>query len=729
MKSKKIICGAVVAAIVLGATFSGCSLVSTINEEDMKQTVATVDLSKSDVLKDDGLSDYAQYVGETTIIKRDLVASFVNVGYTYVSSYGYTYEETFELLMSSLTSSAVVTQYATMYMLKYKVDAGTVTLADYNAKETEEEKYVYLLGGEDSDGVLKAQYSLYSSINTSLDSFETSKIDEDDTYTGTDTRTTPTNVDTEKEDYLPTKEFGGKRVLDYGVYTGYGDNILDNAGTYEELDGTNKNTRRRAYSDFISSLKNNYLLIPSNEEDITDVLSLSYIQDEYVSQLQSQVVEEFYDLYEDEQEKKLNETDGNSEYVFVKNKYNELLEDQTIVNADSDSFETAMGNMSDTSFVLYAPDTTRDTEEQNGTYGTFGYVYNILLPFSAAQSDALEILDTDLEADKLTDNEYYAKRNALLKDITTTDQRSAWFNGETDYSFDASETSLSYYNGGNSDRKYLFFENNLTKTKQYETLEKYFGKYSYNGKVKENKDGSYTLIPNKLTIDDMLSEFSAYINYVLVTTDSVEIYNGESTTEYSSTNAGYYTVSDFMKSPDSKEVNYSKFVYVTGKVKLGSTSVKDLLTISTNSYKVISAVNELQYAYTTDTGVLSEYIGYSVSAYDTSYIGEFEYAAQQAIRAGAGTFKVCAGQYGWHLIYVTDAFSFNGGEVYSGLTWTAEKVKEEGTFENKFYEWIKDEMLSSASSDRRAQIIDKYSNDTTVTVYEDAYEDLSGLDS
>ena len=64
-------------------------------------------------------------------------------------------------------------------------------------------------------------------------------------------------------------------------------------------------------------------------------------------------------------------------------------------------------------------------------------------------------------------------------------------------------------------RNYLFFENNLTDTERYAKLEKYDGRYSYNGSVSENEDGSYSLIPAKLTVDDVLSELESYVEYVM----------------------------------------------------------------------------------------------------------------------------------------------------------------------------------------------------------------------
>lgn len=144
-------------------------------------------------------------------------------------------------------------------------------------------------------------------------------------------------------------------------------------------------------------------------------------------------------------------------------------------------------------------------------------------------------------------------------------------------------------------------------------------------------------------------------------------------------------------------------------------------------YKAMSAVNELQYAYTTDTGVLSEYVGYTVGAYTTSYIKEFEYAAQYAIREGGeGTFVVCAGDYGWHLIYVTYVINADeNGEVYD-VDWS--KITQEGTFEYNFYEMLKSSDLENASSRHQREILQSlYQTDSSVVFYEDRYSDLTSI--
>lgn len=733
-KRKRLLCAAVAVALTLGvggAAFTGCVAIN--NEEDVKQVIAEVDISADDNFKAE-FGGYADAVSKDVILKRDLILSYINVGSNYSGS---STGDTFKALAESLVANSVVTQYASAALLKDRVSEQN--LSEFNALTDETAKYEYILGGEESEGVKSSKMKLYTLLNSTLDTYEKTYLKEEDEYTGTGTRSTPAGVDEEKEDYVHQS---------YNVYTGYKGYLLEDAGDYEPLDGTRRDTRRKAYSRLVSYLKANYL-ITAEDKDTTDVLKLSYVKETYNNFLKSQIITEFGELFEEQQKRAIDSTDANGVYTYIKEQYDNVhdgeVAKQKELYSDTDAFETAMGKLADNSFILYTPDTTADTKEievdGKVTSGTYGYVYNILLPFSASQNIRLKDLDSRLEKENLTDLEYYVARNELLKGIKTTDQRSLWFNGAEKYAFDASKyisdtTDPAFTNwfGKDAGRNYLFFENNLTKTDRYETLDKYYGKYSYNGKVTENKDGSFKLVPTYLDIDGMLGEFKAYINYALneetgTSTDYVSIYEGDKTTvPYVNTNASYYdyTGRSIYKAGTEKEIDYSNLVYATGKVNFGGVKSDDMLVKTNNRYKAMSAVNELQYAYTTDTGVLSQYIGYTVSAYETSYIKEFEYAAQQALRMGAGTFKVCAGSYGWHLIYVTEAYSFNGGEVYSPV-WKEDRITAEGTFENMFYNWIKDADLANEVSRKQSSILHSYNSSKTVTLHQDAYKDLTGL--
>lgn len=719
MKSKLLVCGALAAAITMSVALPACV---TRDEEDLNQVIATVDITKSENLEAEGLSEYASAISSENITKRDLIAAYYNTASSLSSSYSTS--EIFELLVNTLTNTAVVVQYATLSLIKDKVAEDASFLSEYQALSSDVEKYELLLEGEtstnddggESDRVMLAQYALYSSINSSLDSQEESIINGDDqTSEATETRTTPGGAGEEVENFLPLNDDG---TLNYNIYTGYtGDGysyLLEDSGAYADdaLEGSTRSTRRLAYAQFITSLRDNYLL--SEEEDVRDIMSVSYIQEEYLSQLQQQAINEYYERYQAEQEALIESVDENGVYTFLQNHYLSDLTDQTVSNSTASAFETSMSSLSDTSFILYAP----ATEGTDG--GTYGYVYNILLPFSASQSVNIDSSDTSAQ--------YYFERKDILTGITATDQRSAWFNGATDYSFDVSQSDIDYY-GKNDGRDYLFFEDNLTKPDRYASLDKYAGLYSYNGRVSENTDGTYNLVPNKVDIDGFLTELENYVEYIMggdtVSIQKEDSYNVSSYTDY------YTEETADLEDESQRKIDYSRFVYATGKVDVGlddtdlSSFLSTMFVEDSAAYKAMSAVNELQFAYTTDTGILSNYIGYSISAYETKYIPEFEYAAQTAINEGAGTIYVCAGDYGWHVIYVTATFDTAGGAVYGeDIAWTADEVLTEGTFQNLYYTWIKDSTLTNVTTNRRSVINERFGGDSTITKYEDAYRDL-----
>ena len=746
MKKKRFIGTLLASSIAVTGAFAGCSLVSSNNTADMNQVIATVNISKAEGLGETDkvlIDNYKDAVGTTEIYKNELIAYYLNYGISYVNQ-GYPASAVFEMLINNLVENAVLTQYAVMYILN---DKGA-TVSDYNSKSYIE-KLEYLLTDEkdeeDTEKEIKiAKYNFYKLLNTTLDSYEKRLLEDEDSTAGTDNRSTPSGVDTEQDGFYPQKkdENGklvldekGNPVLDYGVYTGYKGYLLADSGNYSDdvLEGSTRSTRTKAYNDFLGTLISNGLVDPKTDDLLRVTDGIGYMNDEYANQLENRVINKYYDLYEEAQEAKLTD-DGKYEYLdVVYNKLKDLQKDSV-----DDNFESDIGRMSDTSFVLYSPDTEGE--------GAYGFVYNILLPFNSIQNGALTALksNSDFINEKTGDYtiEYYKQRNELLKQIETTDQRAAWFNGATDYSFNAVDAGLKagedYYAGvaaedGSYNRQYLFFENNLTKTDRFESLDKYIGNYAYNGKVYEMEDGGYQLLPEKLTIDGMLKEFKAYIDFVLGE-DAVEL-DYDADAYYANLTEDTFYVDNSVKEKD-KEIDYKNFIYATGKVKLGEDNFNKSAEYRNNiffkeskQYKALAAVNELQYAYTTDTSVLSQYIGYTVTLGDTTgYIKEFETAAHEAIKNGPGSFNVCAGDYGWHLIYVTYTFDENGGDVYETPNWK-DNVGTEGTFENFFYEWVKNNDIKEISTTRRTQIMTQFNKDTTVNKIQSAYQDLLDLKS
>lgn len=747
-KISKII-ASVLAAAMLFVLLAGCDLISVDNERDMNQVVAEVNIARDA----DSLSDSFKLLGAgeltlssenldsitstDSIYKRDLIAYFMSYGYNYITQQNYTVAQAVAEIMDSLVQRKIFTQFAVVYYLnegKVRVDKDNITvsggytevpgtnelvmegdltvegyLAAMNVEGTSDEKaiegYKYLLTDQE---VKYATYVVMSSINQSIDSYEKELIAaESGNSSSTTDRTTPTGANTRGDGYYPAKADGS---LDYDIYTGL--NNVSACGEYEKVDGSTSVTRKRAYLRFINALRSNYLI--GSDESIAEIAQLDYFDLELRTQLEQMLINKLSSSIS------LNISSGiNAE--MAQNYYNELLAQQK--KSDFSSFTTTMDSMSDTSFILYSP--------ENETYG---FVYNILLPFNAKQTIKLDGLKQKLGS---TSAEYYAARNALFAGIEATDQRSSWFNGTEDYSYEATE----YYGAGQANRSNrLFFEDSFTGTDP-ELIDKYAGRLSYNGTVAEKEDGEgYKLTPNRLTIDDFIAEMEGYINYV------ANDFKSADASDYKNyiTNNGWYTdgtswtgvngnaffsvtADKFEKSSATDRSIYNHTIYYKGSVDgVSSVSKANTLVKDEISYKALSAVNELMFAYTTDTAALNSYFGYSLQVdAASSYVPEFEYAAQQAIKDGAGTYYVLGTDYGWHIIYVTFTFDGTANETYGGFN--SDDMHKEGTFSYLFYQNFKSSAVENRLSDRSEAILTKLNNDSVVTLFTKAYEDIASI--
>ena len=692
-------------ALVAGST--GCNFVVTNNEKDLAQTVAEVDISGS--LKKDPNSEYQAVAGDlekivknlsTDISKRDLVAYFLSVGYQYVESYGMSYEQTFNMLMEALVSREIMIQYAIAYYLKN--NAADINVAGCNAyieaelaKVSEDEKallkahpevltlkYFLTEGGkadktEDYD---RAVYNLKKSLNSSLDSLESSYIKaQSDDHTHEEARTLPNGVDTEKEDYYTSN---------YDVYTGR--NTADSCGEYERLDGSTPSTRQNAYNSFLANLQSyNMINTTGKVEDTSKVTNLNYYYVELASTLGQSLINKYYEDIAEAVTASIDET-------YATAKYNEILAGQTQKYTGAPStFATAMDSASDTSFLLYGLE-------------NFGYVYNILIPFSNSQNVQYTAAKNNSAN---TQDDLYNIRKSILNKVEGKDLRGSWISehDHANYSFTKVE---------GDETKYYFFEEGLTGTEKYEKLTQYAGTYAYNGTVAENEDGELEATPNSINIDTFISVMESQINATVGSDVAAGSYDASYAKDDKNT---VYT------DEATGKVDYSKFVYYTGKANLGAVAAKDYFNENSNVYKAVSAVNELMFAYSTDPGCLNTYLGYSVSPYSTNFVKEFEYAAQEAVKGGVGTYVVCATDYGWHIIFAT--YVFDGGEVYGGYN-HAEAVgdnKVEGSFSNLFYESLKATVANTSSTEIQNNVLNRYNNDDSVTLYKSRYQDLLDL--
>ncbi|HIX07122.1 MAG TPA: hypothetical protein H9741_01470 [Candidatus Borkfalkia faecipullorum] len=756
MKKKLIrIVSLVMTAMLALGLFSGCSLgifsdmgiLVTDNQRDMQQVVAEVNLGKDKTSLEESFSLLSEELNSTVadqldkvlttdeIYKRDLVAYFMSYGYNYYSQNN-SYTATFEQVMQDLVDRKIMSQFATVYYLnagEVLVDRDNVTIKDgyVDVSGTDGMKmngeisldgYLSAIEGKTGDEAAVAGYSylltdaeikyatyvIMVSVNSAIDSYEEDYIKaEDETTSSTETRTTPTGANTLPDGYYPTKEDGS---IDYAIYTGA--NSASECGEYEKKEGSTSYTRSRAYAQFIHALRENYL-IGEDEKDVTDVTALSYFTTELKSQLEQMLINKFYATLAYKAAQTMSAT-------TLQESYQTLLNSQE-ASTESSSFTTTMDSLSDTSFVVYSPKNRK-----------FGFVYNILLPFNTNQTKLLDSI-------RYTDGtkEYYAARNTnagLLSSIEAKDQRASWFNGSEDYSFEATgDYYKNAYNSAEGKTNYLFFKDSYVENG--EGIERYAGKYPFNGTAEKKDDGTYKLTYNLLDIDGFIDEMESYIGYVTEnssvasgkyysgTLDNLAQWNAadkESSTFYSVT-------ADYFPKDANGVIDQSANIYYKGSVSNLGFTADGALDKTTNSYKVISAVNELMFAYSTDTGCLNSYLGYSIAAKEeaTSYVAEFEYAAQQAVNdgAGVGNYYVVATDYGWHIIYVS--FVYTGGEVYGGFDYNERNT--EGTFSYYFYQSKKSSTVTEYGNNKETMIRYNANNDTVVTLHKDRYEDLLNI--
>ncbi len=689
-----------VAALLLGIALTvgstGCNFLPTNSHRDLIEKVATVDISDALAAEEDfkdeatDIKDLIKIL-DKDILKRDLMSAYLSTGYQYVESYGYSYEDTFNMLLDNLINRKIILQYAVAYYLNkdsnisktnYETFKGAELTATTDAtvkKLLEENEEVLLLkylltdggksGEEYTEEYDKAVYSLHYSFNSSLDSLEKTYIsEEEEDHDHEEARTLPTGVDTEREDYYSTN---------YKVYTGFEAADAD-LGEYEKQDGSSRTTRQKAYNSFLTNLHAYSLIDTDNSDGVVestaDITKLNYYYMELSSVLGQSLINKYFDSLEEE-------VSGDLTAAYMNAKYAEhLAQDTNTYASDPTAFGTALDSAAEGTFMTYGLE-------------NYGYVYNILIPFSASQNIAY----AEAKSRGLTSDQLYVDRREIMKEIKGSDLRDTWIS-EHDHA------NYSYEKDG----KTYFFEDNLKENPKYEKLDHYAGTYAYN--------------EEKVDIDQFIDIFENHINSVVGKT----VANG---TE----NAEFYNYTTFKKD-NSKKVDYSKFTYYTGSVTLDSVDPTLYFDKTSEQYKALSAVNELMFAYSTDTGCLNKYMGYSVTPYTTNFVKEFEWAAQYVVEQGVGSYAVCATDFGWHIIYCS--FKYAGDAVYGDEVYDEEnadnfkaQIEAEGTFANLFYEYVQESAFANHATEEQNRVLLKYSNDNSVTRFQKAYQDLLDMDN
>lgn len=333
--------------------------------------------------------DNAQVVAEVNILgddyqsqkitKQDMVIAYYSYGYFY-AYYGYSQSQIFQTIIENLIGTEIMLQTV---MDKYEKDDNVV-------KNTEKEIYTverYLSAEEIRD----AKYNTILNVNQLIDNYVVEEEIYQETFAGT-VRTAPTGAaNTEKEDDKDA-------YIEKGIY---------DIAVGEE--------RHSAYNKLIDFIKKSGFL----GDYINDISQTDFYKDTYEGYLQTQLLKKYSEEYTDSFRR---------EYTFesLKTRYEEMYNAQVNNNSDVSSFEDALSNATASSPVVYTP------------YSGYGYVYNLLLGVSDAQSEDI----TELKSE-ITDNAKFLEgRKTILSATVVKDLRSSWI--ISGYDFDGTKFTGDY---------------------------------------------------------------------------------------------------------------------------------------------------------------------------------------------------------------------------------------------------------------------------------------------
>lgn len=681
---------------------NGCELVTTNVERDMAQVIATVSI-------DDDFSD--------KIYKRDLQASFNENAYYYVNYYGYTKSETYEMLLDEMIENKIIVQYSLKALTEKTDDAHSLGYLDMakNVNESERTSIEKVLTtpvyGQDgkfetapsdlskTDKIIsfltkyeyeKARYNVLYQIDNMLKTYiEEDEEDEHNhdayeqfTFTKRTTLTieqagsgneyerkydeklSVINEDTIKQTNKVKKDFD----LDINVegYSNLYDLEMDlftkfNA-KFEENVKSNKKYQS-AIRKYVKDLKEVGFISSSEASkkisDINDLLNLTYSKKQLNSQYESLIVNKFKLALENEQEKLINEIEDNGNSALY-NEYATLYNSQKS-NYDNNysAYEEALANASSTNFVVYHP---------NYGKGNYGYVSNLLIGFSEAQSN---LLASKKAEENVSQSEINALRSTLLNNLIVKDQRATWVLSNLG-EFDKNSGTFTF------DDKYV-------KTQSNEYLSKYQG-----------------------TIEGVV-EYTYHDEYD----------NEQTGYNYKRVRATEIPFNTFWENGVCKVMGISNSYEGILQGQSGET-ITD---------KDMEKFRDLIYAYSTDDGSLKENYGYVYSPITSktnyqiqgTYVDEFSAKAEQLINGGVGSYAVVATDFGYHIMLCTKIITPTSSKL------TATEFKEQITAKQGIAYEYRQYRVNAITSSLINNITKSFINENLkngVDYNKSAYEDL-----
>lgn len=668
----------VTALVLFTGTFVGCGLFVTNTDRDMAQKVATVCIDDTKVSAEN-------------IYKRDLVAGYYSYGYYYVQQYSYTTSKTYQLIMDNLVNNAIVVQKAMIdltgdYKLERSAEELKADLDEIKAKgflalmATEEEVSAYAattkaeVGSEEYyNGLSDYVYNKYQNATlTSKDApfrFVSATTALNAVYSAIE------NVNTLVDSFMNDDDDDTEHEhisVSYDVRTTPSIDVEeDEEETLEVKELKLKEVDRvKSFRKAISRLKTLGLIDGSVEVDTSSVVSVLDV-DYFKSSVESAICSKIVEIYEEkiEDANVLGEDELWDQYEMLReNQENKL-------GGNLSDLETELGEVSADNYVLY-----------NENLG-YAYVSHILIGFTDEQkadvADTKELIakynsakaDDYNKADIQTAVDEYVKANIVAKD-----QRETWV--KSNYGVYESDRSFTF------DKKYVYSYGNAeyTVNGNIYDLSKYIGEIaapSYH-EEEEDEDGKKQV---SLVFGDVTPTSIGYVDFCSLTAQ------------------------------------------VFGATEMGVGIQGKIADFDDAAY---GRIEDLKFAFSTDTGNLGKYLGYLYSPYTSkdNYVKAFASACADILSEredgnyGKGAYKMFASEeYGLHIVVCTELANEYG--QYTKDEFKAALAAEGDNFAKSFKKANEDMVKSTVITNLSTQISNEYANSSkVVTKYEKAYSDL-----
>ena len=494
--------------------------------------------------------DAAQVVATIDIIqkdeitKMDIMVGYLEYGYYYVQYYGYEVKDALQLVLDAQVNTRIFYQNAVDCFEKGEAPYDNC-IEDATAPKYSVDRY--LTKKEIQEATYNVRKSIESSLHSSLSEHHHGASD---TAFG-EVRTAPTNATAAEVSYEDKVSYNEKPF---------------------EISGSE--AKVKAYEKFIKYLRENQVL--GSEFDGT-IESTAFYQNSLTNQKEAIILEKYESIFNREAVKDLSIAMLDALYQEEKNNQ------ESFSQAD---FKTALENATADSPILF------------NAYGTYGYVYNLLLGANEIQTAQLSAITLDKETD-----EYKQERNRILASTLVKDLRDSWIHAG--YDFDGEKFTGDYTFAKDSANS-LPFVGKVTKLESDEEHD-------------TDEGDAYSAISTTMDLTTFIKFMNNYVygtNVTVQTSNNLDVYakvqyNGE--------------VSEY----DAK-MNELLFAFSTDAGSL-------------NKYKGY-AINPPVEGSNTET-----------------YVESFANAGRELLELGGNSYMIVASDYGYHVMFFSEVYTADYG--------------------------------------------------------------------